>query len=237
MLRHLQHPGAMSMIRNSGLDFAFLDAEHAPYSMETMSAMITAARAMCVHAFVRVPELSRAWVSRVMDAGASGVMVPMIETKDMALELVSYAKYPPVGNRGITLNAGHTDFDTQKDAVAMMRECNAGTLAIAQIETRLAVENADDIASVDGIDVLLIGPSDLAVSLGHPGQIMLEDELEGIARVKAACDRHNKRFGMHAPLQMLRHFAPHGIDMILTLTDADLLIQGLRDIKSRLDAL
>ena len=110
----------------------------------------------------------------------------MISSVDEARRLVSWAKYPPVGDRGLASAAAHTRYGRPKNVPDMMRQMNRDTLAIAQMETVAAVEAAEAIAAVNGIDALLIGPNDLSVSLGKPGHLDSPEETRAIARIARA---------------------------------------------------
>ncbi len=112
---------------------------------------------------------------------------------------------------------------------AAMASGNAGVLSIAQIETRTAVENADAIASVKGIDVLLIGPNDLSISLGVPGETMGPLMIDAITRVADACDRHHKKFAIHGGAKMLERFSDR-MGMLMMQNDIDILRSGLKTI-------
>jgi 2-keto-3-deoxy-L-rhamnonate aldolase RhmA len=156
-------------------------------------------------------------------------MVPMVETKEHAETVVKYSKYQPVGDRGYTAGGAHTDYLGGKH-VDLMARGNAKVLSIAQIETKLAVQNAEEIAATEGIDVLLIGPNDLSLSLGIPGDMTNPLELEAIAKVAAACKKHGKFFGMHAGISLLKKFASE-LSVIMSSTDSDVLLQGFSEIQ------
>ncbi|MDF2522803.1 MAG: hypothetical protein K0R31_444, partial [Clostridiales bacterium] len=111
-----------------------------------------------------------------------------------------------------------------------MEESNKTVISIAQIETKLSVENADAIAAIPGIDVLLIGPNDLSISLGVPGDLFNPIELDAIAHVAAACKRNNKSFGLHAGAKLLEKFIKD-IDVVMCQGDTDILTAGFTNIK------
>lgn len=235
MLRIVRNPAVMQMAGNAGLDFVMYDCEHGNYNMETLHDAFILANALGLAGLVRVPAGTREWISRVLDQGAVGVMVPMVETPEQAETLVKYAKYQPVGGRGYTAGCAHTRFRGGKHA-DIMETGNNTVVAIAQIETRRAVDNVDAIASVAGIDALLIGPNDLSVSLGIPGDIMNPVELEAIAKVAAACKKHNKVFGLHAGAELLARFAKD-LTLVMSMVDTDLLTQGFGAVRKTCDGL
>jgi len=232
MVRMIQDPAVAVSAHKAGLDFILLDLEHGPYTMETMGNIFKVGRAFGMGCFVRVPELAKGYVSRSLDAGATGVMVPMLESVEQAKNLVAWAKYPPLGNRGFGGIGGHTDYASiPTDATqAFMAKANVDTLAIAQIETGLAIQNIDAIAAVPGIDALLIGPNDLAISIGVTGDLMGDTVDKAIGKVAAAAKKHGKIFGMHGPDPLTDRWLPKGLTLVMSNTDAGVLFNGLKAI-------
>jgi 2-dehydro-3-deoxyglucarate aldolase/4-hydroxy-2-oxoheptanedioate aldolase len=146
---------------------------------------------------VRVPATEYHFIARVLDTGAMGVMVPMVESAEQAAAIVAAAKYPPVGRRGAAFGVAHDDY-TGGDVAEKMRSANAETLLIAQIETAAGVRHADAIAAVPGIDVLWVGHFDLTNSLGIPGQFDHPAFRDALGQVLGACRRHDKVPGFMA---------------------------------------
>lgn len=227
MLRIARNPAVMILAKNAGLDYVMFDCEHSNYNMETLHDMFIMCNAIGLGGFLRVPNGTKEWISRALDASASGVMVPMIENGEQAENLVRYSKYQPVGGRGYCGGIAYSNYKSGKHADMMERQ-NARVISIAQIETRAGVENADEIASVKGIDALLIGPNDLSIALGVPGDLMNPIELEAISRVAAACKKHGKAFGLHAGGTMLKKFA-NELTLIMCGSDTDILNEGFKN--------
>jgi 2-keto-3-deoxy-L-rhamnonate aldolase RhmA len=230
MLKIMRDPATVLIAAQAGLDFVMLDMEHATYGFDDISYMAAAAGSTGVKIMARVPELSKGYVSRALDSGATGVMVPMIQTKEEAEMLAAWAKYPFVGSRGLSARGAHTGYERQKDIKHFMARENEATLCIAQIETGRAVENIDDIARVEGIDALLIGPNDLALSLGCPGEFMASVVMDAIERVAAAAAENDKIFGMHADRHLISKWLPYGLRLIMSSTDVDLLFKGMETL-------
>lgn len=226
MMRIVRNPAAAQLIKNAGLDFFMYDCEHAALTIETLHDTFLVANSLGINGFARVPNGTKEWISRVLDAGASGVMVPMIENKQQAENLVKYSKYTPIGGRGYSGGIAFSGYTGGKHA-DMMRAQNARVITIAQIETRGGVENAEEIAAVEGIDALLIGPNDLSIALDIPGDLMNPIELEAIAKVAAACKKHGKAFGLHAGAAMLELFKDD-LTLVMCGTDTDVLTNGFK---------
>jgi len=231
MLRVSRNPAVCYLAKNAGLDFAMFDCEHGNYSYESLHDMFIMANALGLGGLLRVPQLSRDHISRALDCGATGAMVPMTETVDQALEIVRWSKYAPLGERGYGSGGPNTDYVGGGKHPEIMEATNRKIISIAQIETRLAVDNADKIAAVEGIDVLLIGPNDLSISLGIPGDLMNPVELDAIAHVAAACKQRGKFFGLHAGLNLLEKFSDD-LSFVMSQTDTDVLAEGFSRINA-----
>jgi 2-keto-3-deoxy-L-rhamnonate aldolase RhmA len=230
MVRVCRNPIITNIAKNAGLDFVMLDMEQGSYSYETLADIFMAARSLGLATFVRVPELARGYVSRALDLGVNGVMSPMIETVEQAKMLVEWSKYTPVGNRGMSPCGGHTGYKKETDICGMMARLNEETLAIAQIETAMGVDAADEIASVEGIDVLLVGPNDLSVSLGCPGDLNCEKEQEAILKVAEACKKNGKIFGIHGGGNLLEKWIQHDLRFIMSSTDFEMIDKGMKGL-------
>lgn len=230
MVRMVRNPAIASLVDHAGLDFMMLDLEHGAYSLGAVADIVYAARQVGVGVMARVPELSRGWVSGLLDSGANGIMVPMLETPEQARQLAQWAKYPPLGGRGLSSTGGHTGYSGPDSIPDFIAATNRETITIAQIETVAAVECIDEIAATPGIDALLIGPNDLSVSLGKPGDITCPEEDEAIRRVARVAAAAGKVFGMHAGLSFLQSYADAGLRLIMNSMDIKLLASGLSQL-------
>jgi 2-dehydro-3-deoxyglucarate aldolase/4-hydroxy-2-oxoheptanedioate aldolase len=194
MVFEFRTPGIGRIAAAAGADFAIFDLEHTGWSEETLAMLVATSRAADLVPMARVPATQYHLLSRPLDVGAMGLMVPMVEGEDQARLIVQSAKYPPVGRRGAAFGVAHDDF-AEGDILAKMREANAEGLLIAQIETAAGVENVERIAAVDGIDVLWIGHFDLTNSLGIPGQFDHPDYLRAVDLVLNATEKYRKAAG------------------------------------------
>jgi len=189
--------GIGRIVAEAGAEFVVFDMEHTGFSIETIRMLIATCRGADVVPMVRVPATEYHFIARVLDMGAIGVMVPMVESAEQARRIVQAAKYPPVGRRGAAFGIAHDDYSTG-DIVPKIESANRETLLIAQIETAEGVRYADEIAAVSGIDVLWIGHFDLSNSLGIPGQFTHPQFQAAVAKVVAACRQHGKSPGFMA---------------------------------------
>lgn len=184
------------LLASIGFDFLTIDAEHAAVGISDVQAMcqaITAGNPDCTP-LVRLPETNYETVKRHLDAGAGGVIAPLINTPEEAREVVEAAKYPPEGRRGVGFarsNAYGTDFD---DSVP---NDNDDILVCIQIEHQQAIEHIDEILSVDGVDAALFGPYDLSASLDVTGQFDHPKFESAIKTAETACRENNVVLGTH----------------------------------------
>lgn len=223
-IKILTNPSITIMAKNAGLDFLFYDCEHGMYTYETLHDLILMGNAVGIPSFIRVPQLARGDVSRSLDCGATGVMVPMIENKEQAQLLVEWSKYPPDGNRGYSGGA-NTNYRASGNHESNMKELNESVISIAQIETGKGVENIEEILSVEGIDAVIVGPADLAISLGIPGDYFNPVEIDAINKVAAACEKHKKGFGIIGKLTLIDKYKDK-INFLITRIDVDIIRDG-----------
>ena len=228
MLRVVRNPSIMCYAKNAGLDFVMFDCEHGFYTTETLHDMAMTAMALGLECFARVPAGTRDYISRFLDCGLSGIMVPMTETVEHAKNLVHFSKYTPLGGRGFSAGA-NTGYKGGKHS-DVMAEANSRVWSIAQIETKLGVENCDAIAAVEGIDALLIGPNDLSIDLGIPGDLNNPIEVEAIKKVATACKKHGKLFTIHAKAEYQEKFAGC-LSFVMQGTESDFITEGFKKIK------
>lgn len=179
--------GIGRIVAAAGADFVIYDLEHTGWSLETIRMLAASTREATP--IVRVPTGDYHFVARTLDAGAMGIMVPMVETAEQARQIVAATRYPPEGRRGAAFGVAHDDY-RGGDLIAKMRHANQNTLVILQIETVAGVENVEEIAAVPGVDVLWIGQYDLNNFLGIPGQFDHPLYAECARKVLAAVQRH-----------------------------------------------
>lgn len=186
--------GLARLAAEAGAEFVIFDMEHTGWSMETIRMLMATSRGAGTVPMVRVPATEYHFLARALDMGACGVMVPMVESVEQAVRIAESCRYPPVGRRGAAFTIAHDDY-TGGDILAKMQTANEQVLIIAQIETARGVENVEQIAAVEGIDVLWIGHFDLSNFLGIPGQFDHPKFDEAVRRVAAACRAHGKTGG------------------------------------------
>ncbi len=186
---------AVECLGYSGLDYALIDTEHSPVGPDAAASYIAAAQLGGLTPLVRVNEISRSPVLRMLDAGAQGLVVPCVESMEQIQALVSFAKYAPLGNRGFCPTRDGAWGFASHACGAMedyMEFCNSETLLLPQCETRGCLDQIEAIAAVPGVDGIFVGPYDLSIALGKPGQFGDPEVSGAIDRVLKACKAAGK---------------------------------------------
>jgi 2-dehydro-3-deoxyglucarate aldolase/4-hydroxy-2-oxoheptanedioate aldolase len=231
------HHNLLQMLGLSGLFHGlWFDHEHVGFSMENLEVATMAARSTGLDSFVRIAPTDYATVTRCLEAGGGGVMAAQIFSAEQAEQFVRWTKFAPRGARG--LNTG--GWDARYGRVPPAEFCaraNCDNFVAIQIETLPAVEQSAEIAAIDGVDLLFVGPSDLSQSLGVTGEFFHPKCIEAIDRVAAACRRHGKAWGAvtinpeHCDL-----YASKGCRLISPTNDVRLINAGLDAFKAQFAA-
>jgi 2-keto-3-deoxy-L-rhamnonate aldolase RhmA len=182
-------------MKTAGFDWLFLDLEHSAMSIETAAQLAIAGLDAGIAPVVRVPKGEYSLATRLLDSGALGIVVPHVDTAAEAREIAGALRYPPLGKRGVFSSMPHFDYRGVK-VDEMTAALNAANLIVVMLETPAAIDNAEAIAAVDGIDVLLIGTNDLSIELGIPGELGHDKVVDAYTRMIAACRKHGKWAGM-----------------------------------------
>lgn len=236
MAIEVKSPSLAQICAAAGFDFLFIDTEHGTYSLAETAALIQMCRQVGVVPLVRVPDLAYHLIARVLDAGAMGVMVPRVETAQQVEAMVSYVRYPPLGVRGAG-GSGRTEYGLAGGSTAeMVKWLNNETLIVAQIERKAAIEDIEAIAGVPGLDVCLIGPVDLSISLGVPGEmdhLLMQDAIQ---KVVDACANQGIASGGHLSAEALEYWWGQGMRMLMCNADIGMLRAGCRQTVAQLRA-
>jgi len=219
----LQSPEIAYILAAAGMDFLMIDLEHSPASMESVQNIARSARAAGMVPLARVTENEYPFIARVLDMGMMGVMVPRVETADQARRVVRCAKYPPQGERGFGARGVITDYEPVS-AGQIVNWVNEHTLVIVQVESGEAVAKLDEITRVPGIDVALIGPNDLSVSLGVPGDFEQPRFAEAVERVFEVCFKNGVSPSVYtADLETAKRYRDMGMRFLLYSTESGML--------------
>jgi 2-keto-3-deoxy-L-rhamnonate aldolase RhmA len=224
----LGSPVAAEIAARCGLDWALIDLEHGSGTEADLIPQLHALGIVDTPAMVRVESLSRLRIGRALDLGAHGIMVPQLNDVEAAKEFIRFLRYPPLGVRGVALSARGAGYGAASHAdVGRMGE---SLTAIVQIETEQGLSNASQIASVEGVDVLFVGPSDLSHALGVPGNFETTTYVKALHAIADAAQSHGKALGVHIPgSSEFERYYSLGFRFISVGTDASALAAGIRD--------
>ena len=218
-------PASTEILCRAGFDWILIDMEHSPSDMQTLVAQLQAMGGYGVVPIVRAPWNDMVWIKRILDAGAYGVMVPSVNTREQAIAAVQACKYPPLGVRGIAGSPRAAGFG--RDTASYLKRANDEILVIVQVETPQAVENLDEIGKVPGVDALFIGPMDLSTSMGHLGNPAHPEVQAAIARVEAKAKALNLALGtISAGWDQAKALYDRGYQLITLLSDVIMLSRG-----------
>lgn len=182
----LRSPEIARMLAAAGFDWAFIDTEHGGFDLETVQDICRVSSLAGLAPIVRVADLQYPLVARALDCGAQGIIFPRIEDADLLAKAVGWTKFPPDGVRGYGLTQVHVGYEAL-GFEQIMHHFNANTLVVLQIESQRGVDARDEILSVPGIDAVMIGPADLSISLGVPGQFEHPSMVEAMEAIRDTC--------------------------------------------------
>lgn len=214
---------------SAGLDWCLLDMEHGSGSWEMLTNQLMALEGTGAAPIVRLPSIDPDLFKRVLDLGAHGLMLPNMNTAEEARSAVSFSRYPPHGTRGVSAMNRGTRYGAQFEERLLTGHEN--TLIIGQIESPTAVKNVDQIAAVDGIDVLFIGPMDLSVSMGIVREFNHPEFIAATQKVIDTAKRHNKASGIlgFAPEDIAKSY-DRGFTFIAAGSDSNMVSNGMKGL-------
>ena len=223
-------PGIPIILKNAGCEFVIFDMEHGGLSLEQFKTLSIISNSNKIAPFIRIPEIKYNYVARALDLGASGVMVPMVNTPDDAIKIVRSSKYPQQGKRGAGFGFAHDNYINQSP-LSYIEKANNSLINIIQIETKQGLENVKEIASIDGVDCLWVGHFDLTNFLGIPGDFSSTIYLDAINEIVFAANIYKKSLGiMVNNKQELETYSKLGFNMIAVGTEMNILSRSISQI-------
>ncbi|PVI00959.1 HpcH/HpaI aldolase [Periconia macrospinosa] len=216
------------MAKTAGFDGILIDMEHSSFDLDTTGQICMAALYAGIAPIVRVPSKDQFFISRVLDGGALGVIVPHIRSVQDAKDVVAAAKFQPQGHRSSTNGLPHFQF---RHIAAKISNpiVNSNSLVIPMVETLEAVDCVEELAAVDGVDSLLIGTNDMTAEMGIPGDYENPRLTEVYQKTINACKKHGKTVGiggLHSRLDLVEKFCAMGARWVMAATDGPLLLGG-----------
>jgi len=190
-------PGVAEIMSNAGFDWLVVDLEHTTISLDQAGDLIRTIELSGVSSLVRLTSNDENQIKRVMDAGAQGIVVPMVKSADDAMRAIAATRYPPLGNRGVGLARAQQYGSSFKEYLTWQGNINSGPIVIVQIEHIDAVDNLKKILSVDGVDAFIIGPYDLSCSMGIPGEFENPKFIQIMEKIMTISSKLDSVSGLH----------------------------------------
>ncbi len=226
-LQNSRTPDVPAIAAACGYDAVYVDLEHTSTSLETAAMLCASAVGAGISGLVRVPSHDPSVIARVLDTGAVGIIVPHVNSRAETQAVVDAARFPPVGHRSISGPNVVSGYEP-RPATELTDVLEGKTVVSVMIETPEAVAAVDEIAAVEGIDMILIGPSDLTAEMGIHGQYENEHFHHAVESVAAACRRHGVALGVAGikSLDLLNRFVGLGLRFISAGTDVGMMTEA-----------
>lgn len=226
-LLSLADPTICEIFATAGFDFLIIDEEHSAHSRETVRAMLQACTGTGATPFVRPGSLDRDEVRRLLDLGAFGIVLPLVESADQAADLVSACRYPPLGTRSFGPIRASGFFTRTEEYLSAAAH---SIVVMPMIESAAGIEAVEEITAVEGVDAICVGPSDLSMSLGCRGEMDNPIYLEAIERIRSACAANGVAFGAGAyNAEHAKAMLDSEMQFAIAAADDGLLIAGAVD--------
>ena len=219
-------PELVEIVSDAGFDWLFFDLEHSAISIEGLQNMLRCVSDPC-YAAVRVPEATSTHVAKVLEAGAEGVIFPRISTAEQARKAVSLCKYPPLGNRGVGVGRAQGYGYTFSE---YLKVANDRIACIVQIEDELGAKNAGIISAVEGVDALFVGPYDLSMSMGIPGEVGHGSIKSIIRSIPDAISKETGLGILTTDMEAVREYSGLGYNLMACGLDTQLINSGARQL-------
>ena len=230
----LRSPELAHLFSKAGFDWAFIDTEHGGFDLETVQDICRVSQLAGLSPIVRVADLQYALVARALDCGAQGVIFPRIESADALAKAVEWTRFPPLGVRGYGLAQLQVDYEAVSfpDVIA---HYNQNTLVVLQIETQRALDARNEILSVPGIHAVMIGPADLSISLGVPGEFQHPKMVAAMEAIRDTCVAKGVAPGTQTrSLALARFWKERGMRFLGCSSEISMLFEKAQEITGAL---
>jgi len=237
-LRQARTVDITKIMKTVGFDWLFIDQEHGAFGLDDAADISCAAQDAGITPIVRVPGFEHYHAAKALDGGAQGIVVPHVDTPDVAAAMVANCRYPPIGKRSVVGSLPQLDFAAVPLGEAT-KAVNDSTLLVLMIETGEAVANAEKIAATPGVDVLLVGANDLSMELGIPGKLDHPNMVEALETIVAGCRKAGIFPGLGGVYRqdLIERYVEMGFRMILAGSDLSLMMTAGKASASAIRAL
>ena len=220
----------------AGFDYFFIDLEHGIFDFQTVANLIASAAAAGITPLVRPADLLYPLVARLLDLGAQGIVLPRVEDPGLLREALSWMKFPPAGRRGFGVPPATLDYE-RHSFPDIIQHANENVMSVVQFETQLSLDRADEMLSLPGVDVAMIGPSDLSISLGVPGEFENPVLVKAVERFIAQCNEHGVAPGIHPrSVEDAKPWIERGMRLIGVASEQAFFIERARQARLELSA-
>ena len=228
-LQHVCAPWVAKVYADAGADFVFIENEHVFFNEADLGNFVLSSRLLGLPVVAKSPYVNKGAIAKMLDSGITGIQLPLSETAEQLAKVVSYTKFPPIGNRTAGPGIGNTNYEPV-DTAQWVKQTNEETCVIAHIESRTGLENIDNILQVPHVDIMFIGMFDLTVSLGYPAKFDHPDVVAAVERLIGSAKEHGKVIGMWAPTYKLAHpWIKKGVRFFEGMGDVGFLAKGATD--------
>jgi 2-keto-3-deoxy-L-rhamnonate aldolase RhmA len=227
-------PEVPRILKAAGFHWAFVDTEHGNFDLETVQDICRVSSLIGFCPIVRVADLQYHLVARSLDCGAEGIVFPRVESPELLERAISWMKFPPVGVRGFGLTSMAVNYEAGS-IPQIAGHMNENTMVVLQIETLRAVEAREELLSVPGIDAVMIGPVDLSISLGVPGEFQHPKMVDAMDAVKETCVKHGIAPGTQTRnLPLARFWRERGMRFLGCGSETGMMLEKATEIASAL---
>lgn len=217
------------ILKAAGFDYVYLDGEHGGFGMETVQDICRVASLCELTVFTRVASMDYALIARALDCGSDGIIFPRVESPELLAQAVSWCKFPPLGVRGFGLTVMQANYEPVT-IPQMIEHRNENGMVILQIETVTALEAREELLSVPGVDVVMVGPVDLSISLGIPGEFEHPRFVDAIDQIRDTCEAKGIVPGIQCRGVALSKFCrDRGFRFLGTSNEWNLLLEKARE--------
>ena len=232
----LRSPEVPRALAAAGFHWAFVDTEHGGFDLETVQDICRVSNMAGLCPVVRVGDLQYTLVARALDCGAQGIVFPRVESPELLEKAVSWTKFPPLGVRGYGLGPNQTDYEPL-NFNQVIEHVNKNTMVVLQIETKRAVEAREELLAVKGIDAVMMGPADLSISLGVPGDFQHAKMVEAMSAVRDSCERHGVAPGTQTRTpELARFWKERGMRFLGCSNELSMILERGRELVGMINA-
>lgn len=225
MLSEISTANVVRVMKTAGFEFIIVDCEHGYFDFSQLANIISVACGFDMPIIVRIPTIERGFITKVLDMGGLGILVPMVSTVEDARKVVELAKYPPLGLRGVSTTRAHTNYNPPP-LEEYIKIANERTIVFTQIETREGVSNAEGIAAVDGVDGLIVGPNDLATNQGWAGHLETPQMDASVRKVITAAKNCGKASGIiDSHVDFLKKWQAQGMNVFSCSSEIGMMMK------------